>query len=191
MTDDIKLIPNILKPEVEWDINKRVIVIDNAISPDMCDSIINFATDRVAKGVNKYPHVFGISFHSCLLQLEHEVHQLLQPIWQQSINQLGFNIDFVEPYEVKKYTSKDFFGKHVDNYYSLTKDIDRKITMSVQLTDKSEYTGGELLVLGRDMGAKSKGSVTVFPSIFSHEVKPITSGTRWSLISWAWGPYWK
>ena len=63
--------------------------------------------------------------------------------------------------------------------------------MSVQLTDRSEYTGGELLVLGRDICAKSKGSVTIFPSIFSHEVKPITSGTRWSLISWAWGPYWK
>lgn len=191
MIDNIKLIPNISKPELEWDFNKRVIVINNAISSEMCDSIIDFANDRAAKGVNKYPHIFDVSFHSCILQLEHEVHKLLQPIWQQSINQLGFDIDFVEPYEVKRYTSNDFFGKHVDNYYSLTKDIDRKITMSVQLTDRSEYTGGELLVLGRDIGDKSKGSVTVFPSIFSHEVKPITSGTRWSLISWGWGPYWK
>jgi PKHD-type hydroxylase len=191
MTDNSKLIPNLSKPEIEWHVKKRVINIDNAISIDLCDSLVDYATDHVSKGINKYPHVFGISFHSCLIPLEHEVHQVLQPIWNQTINQLGFNIDFVEPYEIKRYTSNDFFGKHVDNYYSLSKDIDRKITLSVQLTDSSEYTGGELIVLGKNTGAKNKGSVTVFPSDFPHEVAPVQSGVRWSLIGWAWGPYWK
>jgi hypothetical protein len=190
-TDNFKLIPTLPKPEIEWDINKRVIVVDNVISSDMCDNIIDLVSNRVSKGINKYPHVFGISFHSCILSLEHEIYNLLQPVWNQAISQLEFNIDFVEPYEVKKYTSKDFFGKHVDNYYSLSKDIDRKITMSVQLTDSSEYTGGELLVLGRNIGGKSKGSATLFPSTFTHEVTLVKSGVRWSLIGWAWGPYWR
>lgn len=190
-TDNIKLIPILPKPEVEWDINKRVIVVNNVISSDMCDNIVDLVSNKVSKGINKYPHVFGISFHSCTLPLEHEIHNLLQPVWNQAISQLGFNIDSVEPYEVKKYTSKDFFGKHVDNYYSLSKDIDRKITMSVQLTDSSEYTGGELLVLGKNIAGKSKGSVTVFPSTFTHEVASVKSGVRWSLIGWAWGPYWR
>lgn len=74
---------------------------------------------------------------------------------------------------------------------SLTEDVDRKLTMSVQLTDGEEYTGGELSIVGQEISSKKKGSVTVFSSNFPHAVKPITSGTRWSLIGWAWGPYWR
>jgi hypothetical protein len=191
MMTDNQVIPNLQKPEIVWDIPKRILVIENAISHEMCDSIIEFGNSTVTKGINKYPHVFGVSFHSCLLPLNHEVHNILQSTWQRAIDYFKFDISFVEPYEIKRYTQSDFFGKHSDNYYSLTKDVDRKLTMSVQLSETTEYTGGELMVLGNKSKSKNKGSIVIFPTNFPHEVKPIQSGVRWSLIGWAWGPYWK
>ena len=184
-------IPNLAKPAIDWDIPKRVFVKENIINDDMCSELINFGNSNVQKGINKYPGSFGISFHACLIPLDHKVHGLLQTTLNEAIEHFKFDISFIEPYELKRYTLNDFFGKHTDNYYSLTKDVDRKLTMSVQLTDSNEYTGGELTVVGKDLSAKSKGSVTIFPSNFPHEVKSITSGIRWSLIGWAWGPYWK
>lgn len=184
-------IPNLPKPTISRDIYKRVFVKENAISNRMCDELIEFGNNNVQKGVNKYPGLFGISFHACLIPLDHEVHGLLQDTWKEAIDHFKFDIGFVEPYELKRYTSEDFFGQHIDNYYSLTKDIDRKLTMSVQLSDSIEYNGGELKILDRNLASKNKGSVTVFPSNFPHEVNKITSGIRWSLIGWAWGPYWK
>jgi predicted 2-oxoglutarate/Fe(II)-dependent dioxygenase YbiX len=35
--------------------------------------------------------------------------------------------------------------------------------------------------------AKIKGTVTVFPSFVWHRVKPVTSGTRYSLVNWHQG----
>jgi len=186
-----KNLPNLPKPQTVWDFSKRVYTLDDVVSPEMCDELISFGNDNVQKGVNKYPSIFGISFHSCLLPVDHPVHSILQSAWIDAIDHFKFDISFIEPYELKRYTTEDFFGQHVDNYYSLTEDIDRKLTMSVQLTDSTEYTGGNLKVVGRNMSAKKKGSITVFPSNFPHEVNPITSGVRWSLIGWAWGPYWK
>jgi hypothetical protein len=30
--------------------------------------------------------------------------------------------------ELKRYTTKDYFGQHIDNYYSINQNIDRKLT---------------------------------------------------------------
>jgi hypothetical protein len=183
-------IPNKPKPDINWDIEKRIFVKDNVLDPNLCDEIIKFGLDNVVKGVNKYAHVFDISFHSCLMPLDHKAHNELQDFYKEAIDFFNMDISFVEPYELKRYTSNDFFSKHIDNYYSLTVNIDRKITVSVQLSNDDEYEGGEFNVLGvkHKLG---KGSVIAFPSYFPHEVEAIKSGTRWSLIGWAWGPYWR
>ena len=78
----------------------------------------------------------------------------------------------------------------------------RKLSMTCQLTDGSEYTGGELEFDFRDydphMRDESKhvrqvpeilpkGSIVVFPSHLWHRVKPVTRGTRYSLVVWHLG----
>ena len=178
------------KPKIELNRTKRVFVKENVISQHRCDEIIEFGKNNVVKGVNKYPGLFQISFNSCLLPLDHFVHSLLQEVWDEASNFIGTNIDFVEPYELKQYNTKDFFGKHTDNYNSLSEDIDRKITMSIQLSDDKDYVGGDLHILNQQSSRK-KGSIIAFPSLFTHQVNPIVKGERWSLISWAWGPEWK
>ena len=178
------------KPEIEFNRNKRLFIKENVISSKICDEIIDFGKSNVVKGINKYPGLFQISFKTCLLPMDHVIHSVLQDIWDEASSFIGTTIDLVEPYELKQYGTGDFFGKHTDNYNILSKDIDRKITMSVQLSDDEDYVGGDLLILNQQSSRK-KGSIIAFPSLFTHQVNPIVKGERWSLISWAWGPQWK
>jgi len=178
------------KPEIEFNPNKRVFVKENVISSTVCDEIIDFGKNNVVKGINKYPGLFQISFKTCLLPVDNIIHSVLQDVWVEASSFIGTTVDFVEPYELKQYGAGDFFGKHTDNYNSLSKDIDRKITMSIQLSDDKDYVGGDLLVLSQSYSRK-KGSIIAFPSLLTHHVNPILKGERWSLISWAWGPQWK
>ena len=74
--------------------------------------------------------------------------------------------------------------------------------MTCQLTDGSEYKGGELEFDFRDYDPNMrdeskhirrvpeilpKGSIVVFPSHLWHRVKPVTGGTRYSLVLWHLG----
>lgn len=183
------MIPNKPKPDIEWDIGKKIYTRDNVLSAEICDKIIDYGVHNVRKGENKYSHVFQTSFHATLLPINHFVHEELSNIWDEIVKHLDIDIDFVEPYELKRYTDNDFFGSHIDNYYGLKSNIDRKITMVVQLSDESCYNGGHLKIVNK-LAPRSRGSVVAFPSFFKHEVLK-TIGTRWSLIGWAWGPYWK
>ena len=64
----------------------------------------------------------------------------------------------------------------------------------MQLSDPSEYQGGDLNIsTGGNIMTPEKdlGNVIIFPSILQHEVLPIISGNRYSLVSWVSGPAWR
>lgn len=67
----------------------------------------------------------------------------------------------------------------------------RKISIVVQLSDPSEYEGGELQIMrdSRDPITlpKQKGAVILFPSYMLHRVTPVTKGVRKSLVLWVGG----
>ena len=70
----------------------------------------------------------------------------------------------------------------------------RKLSLSLQLNDPAEYKGGELqFKFGRkdETVKKERGMVTFFPSYTLHRVKPVTQGTRYSLVAWISGPPFK
>jgi PKHD-type hydroxylase len=83
------------------------------------------------------------------------------------------------------------YGWHQD-YNSRT--ISRKLSLTVQLTDPSEYDGGELQIFTSkipDSVPKQRGLVAVFPSYVMHQVTPVTRGSRQSLVTWISGPAFK
>ena len=85
-----------------------------------------------------------------------------------------------------------FYRWHVDN--NMQSDVPpRKLSMTVQLSDPSEYTGGELQLHDGEVqtAVNSRGHVIIFPSYVLHRVQPVTSGTRRSLVVWANGPGFK
>ena len=79
------------------------------------------------------------------------------------------------------------YGKHVDCSYNTNI---RKLSFTLQLSDPSDYDGGDLcLYFGEDAEVikREQGYVALFPSYVLHEVTPVTRGTRYSLVSWITG----
>lgn len=96
----------------------------------------------------------------------------------------------IEPLQITEYEVGGFYSNHVDRLEEFTP-MDRKLSFSIQMTDESEYTGGELYIFnGADkyMASKKLGSVTFFESGFLHRVTPVQSGKRRSLVGWCVGP---
>ena len=73
----------------------------------------------------------------------------------------------------------------------------RKLSFSLQLTDPSEYTGGDVQIIddtgGRGMMTipKERGTLCIFDSRTRHRVKPVKTGKRFVLVGWVLGPRWK
>ena len=70
----------------------------------------------------------------------------------------------------------------------------RKISITIQLSDPSEYEGGDLQLLRSrhaENTAKGKGVAVLFPSYMLHRVTPVTKGTRRSLVLWLGGGHFK
>jgi len=82
------------------------------------------------------------------------------------------------------------YGWHVD----FGGGISRKLSMAVQLTDPSEYEGGNLQVMttGEPKNIrKQRGLIAIFPAYVLHQVTPVTQGSRQSLVAWVSGPPFK
>ncbi len=107
------------------------------------------------------------------------------------LNEKYFKFDIfgaTEGFQFTKYQAPSGkYGKHID---AIPNTAVRKLSFTVQLSDPADYKGGELcLHLGDkpEVMKKEQGFVAVFPSYILHEVKPITQGTRYSLVSWITG----
>lgn len=70
----------------------------------------------------------------------------------------------------------------------------RKITMITQLSDPSEYEGGDLEIWTNGQFKtipKIKGCTTIFPSFLLHRVTPVISGLKKSMTLWVGGGNYK
>lgn len=89
-------------------------------------------------------------------------------------------------------TEKGFYNWHMDigpNELAF-----RKISLVVQLSNASDYEGGDLEIrsgAGEATASKTAGTVIIFPSYLLHRVTPVTSGLRESLVLWAGGNSYK
>ena len=67
----------------------------------------------------------------------------------------------------------------------------RKLAMTVQLSDPSEYEGGDFEIwFGGQQSTivpREKGDVIIFPAFCMHRVRPITRGQRKCLVFWTGG----
>ena len=67
----------------------------------------------------------------------------------------------------------------------------RKLSMTVQLTDPSQYQGCNLEFCAGgnvEIAPRDRGTVVAFRSYVLHRVTPITAGVRKSLVVWTTGP---
>lgn len=96
----------------------------------------------------------------------------------------SYNIVNITSVRIMKYLEGCVLAPHVDagshnRYGKTTKE--NFMSISIQLSDPTVYTGGVLIVEGKPQ-SKELGAVASFKSNQEHEVTLITSGIRYSLI---------
>ena len=129
------------------------------------------------------------------------IYRELHPLVHEANKNAGWNFhwDWSESCQFTKYdgNKKQHYDWHTDAGTRINENGKiRKLSMTVALVDGSEYEGGDFEInmstTDREnihviKEAKIKGSVTIFPSFVWHRVKPVTAGTRYSLVNWHQG----
>jgi hypothetical protein len=91
-----------------------------------------------------------------------------------------FNINNINTLNFIKYDMGSFMARHRDTGGGYNMDSTLK-SVTIQLSDKSDYTGGDLII--DDVSAsKELGNVIMFDSQRFHEITKIESGCRISLV---------
>jgi PKHD-type hydroxylase len=102
----------------------------------------------------------------------------------------GFEVDrFREGFQFTCYEVGEYYGPHFD--IGPGRLTERKLSSTVQLSAPEQYTGGELVIHPEFVAPRDQGSMTVFPSFMCHQVLPVRTGVRYSLVSWLSGPQFK
>ena len=110
----------------------------------------------------------------------------------------NFNVTKLPPMQFTEY-DESYMGEykmHQDVFWINPGPNHRKLTLILQLTDPSEYVGGDLVFhhIGEQPSTADKeamrqqGSLIVFPSFVFHQLTPVTKGKRRSLVAWFEGP---
>jgi PKHD-type hydroxylase len=132
------------------------------------------------------------------------IYKEIHPFIHKANKEAGWNFqwDRSEICQFTKYKQGQFYDWHYDSWDESPNKYKRKLSVTCQLTDGAEYEGGELEFDFRNYAPHlrdeskhlrkateilPKGSIIVFPSFVWHRVKPITKGTRYSLVVWNLG----
>ena len=136
------------------------------------------------------------------------IYEIINPFIHAANKKAGWNFqwDWNETSQFTIYEKGEYYGWHTDqgheNLKHVNKNINgkiRKLSLTLQLTDKTEYEGGDFQLKWIDSkkgdlsriitvdGAKDIGTIIIFPSFIWHQVSPITKGKRESLVNWSIG----
>lgn len=118
--------------------------------------------------------------------------RLANAVLQSNTNKYKFDITgFQTHLQIAKYSEGHFFDWHMD--FGPGDISNRKISITVQLSDPEEYEGGDLQFMINQntiTAPKEKGTAILFPSFGLHRVTKVTKGERKSIVGWISGsPY--
>jgi PKHD-type hydroxylase len=147
--------------------------------------------------VNKDVRTTAISWMARDKDNDYIWQKITNTIWE--ANRRFFQFDLTGCYEAAQlgiYTANDngHYNWHADSSLN-TGTVPRKLSMSLLLSDTSEFEGGHFQSMISDNKAKEfeqkKGRAWFFPSWTLHRVTPVTKGVRRSLVLWVGGPAFK
>jgi len=109
-----------------------------------------------------------------------------------------WHFDLISAPELIQYTE---YYDNANGHYDWHQDIgpgipsQRKVSITVQLSEDNEYEGGDLEIWqgGKVVQSCQRGAgvVVVFPSYMMHRVTKVTKGTRRSFVLWVGGQHYK
>jgi predicted 2-oxoglutarate/Fe(II)-dependent dioxygenase YbiX len=176
-----------------------IIVVPDAVPSELCDAVLNefdncdgWIAAAIKNGENfnvRNCQQIGVSF-SGIIEKNKETRQKIdqelficaaKAIEEYRKKFLFCTIEQDSGYELLKYEIGNFYTTHTDSF----KDHPRAVSCSFALND--DYEGGEFAFFDRaEVYKLKKGSCIMFPSnfMYPHEIMPVTSGTRYSIITW-------
>ena len=180
-------------------INDYILLVPNIVPNELSNAVLseykeceNWTSANIASGPNlnvRNCQTIGISFDG-IIERNREIRQKIdQELFACAANAIQkYNEQFTRcrieqdsGYELLKYGEGSFYVTHTDSF----KDHPRAVSCSFALND--DYEGGEFAFFDRELVYNlKKGSCIMFPSnfMYPHEVMPVTSGTRYSIITW-------
>ena len=198
----------------------------SALTPKFCDDVIAYANqqkesmartggfDKKELSKEDVKNIQRKRKSDLVWLNDNWIYREIHPYVHEANKNAGWNFEWSrsEPCQFTKYKLNQYYDWHCDSWdkpYNKPNQPEhgkiRKISVTCQLTDKSEYEGGELEFDLRNYAPNnknfinhvkttnkmtSKGSIIVFPSFVWHRVKPVRKGTRYSLVVWSLGqPY--
>jgi PKHD-type hydroxylase len=117
---------------------------------------------------------------------------ILKSFMDMSNHVAGWNYEYklMETVQIGQYKEKGHYTWHRDTANPFN-GVQRKLSGILLLNDPSEFEGGKLEFRDVPSPELKKGSVIVFPSFLEHRVTPVTSGVRYTAVSWVVGPTFK
>ena len=177
--EDIKKIMNRLDSNAWGDLG---VYSEESINNDAID-----ATSRKGKGQLLAPNAQDAHPFP---RLPNVISQINDSHWNFDIRYIDFINDSpaVFKYEVG--------GKHDWPIDSIPTQSTRKLSYTLQLSDSSDYEGGDLEFFdgGSNMTNpefRQKGNIIVFPSYSWHHITPVTKGIRYAMVGSIHGPAYK
>jgi len=176
-----------------------IVTIDNAITHALCDAILTeyknsddwmLAVTASGKAdAERQCSIIGISYSSVIdknMEVRKNLDKYLFASAANAIKQYRqrFGLCSIQEdtgYDLLRYEVGQFYTTHTDSF----KDRPRAVSCSFMLND--DYEGGEFAFFDRELVYKlKKGSCIMFPSnfMYPHEIMPVTSGTRYSIVTW-------
>lgn len=90
---------------------------------------------------------------------------------------------------INKYKVGSSYGRHFDasHMHNKTGSFKKDFSYTLMLSEASDYEGGELVIEAGNMTHKVKlgaGDMVVYPSMYIHNVLPVSEGQRIAFIGW-------
>ena len=139
---------------------------------------------------------------------ENWIYKEIHPYLNLANKNAGWNFqwDWSESCQFTKYTKGQYYDWHCDSWEtpynhpnSPSHGKIRKLSITLCLSGAEDFKGGDLEFDFRRNDpdkkraprickeVRSKGSLVIFPSFVWHRVKPVTKGSRYSLVIWNLG----
>ena len=172
--------------------------VDNILTPAECQAIIDYCTDKCKTSNLTYKHVqdkeIRNSVNTFLSQEDLTklpmIKKVIDCVVKVSAECFKFPIGTVEVMQYAEYSEGMYYEEHCD--CGATLDNDRDISVSVFLSPRDDYQGGNLCFRERGNYYKEfnekQGTVVIFSSMLYHKVKKVESGKRSSLVLWCKRP---
>ena len=196
--------------DVKFNVNPNIFSVSTELPPLICDAIRDWESCSETERIIEYAHAKMNNDvrdgRSSMIKWLHESNWLPSVLlaYVGNINRRYFGYELVgydnEVIQFTKYGVGDHYDWHLDedrNPFELMQnnsgEFVRKLSYTFQLSDPNDYEGG-VLEFQNPMNTKEvhviekkQGLITVFDSRVPHRVTEVTSGTRYSLVSWNLG----